>query len=238
LRLKVLREEVAKMPPVDVARILEQLGNEHRMAVFDWLEAGMASDALEELDPKSLREIISLMPKPKAAKLIDAMVPGQAADVLAQLPYADVQAILGSLDPLKAKKVRIVLDKQDWHASDYAITDFVKLHPDTTAVEARRKLQQAKERAAIAYLYVLDAEDHLLGLVSTIDLLAAADDARLGQIMKGSPSFLSVDSTLEEATEMFGRYGYRGLPIVDHEGKMQGLILQSDVKGLQSRHLD
>jgi magnesium transporter len=238
LRLKVLREEVAKMPPVDVARILEQLGNEHRMAVFDWLEAGSASDALEELDPKSLREVVSALPKEKAAKLIDAMVPGQAADVLAQLPYADVQAIFALLDPQKAKKVRIILDKQEWHATDYSSPDFVKLRPDTTVAEARKSLQQAKERQAVAYLYILDSEDRLLGLVSAIDLLAAPDDVRLQQLMKGSPSFLYVDSTMQEATDMFSRYGYRGLPVVDRDGKMRGLVLYGDVMGFQNRHLE
>jgi len=238
LRLKVLREEVAKMPPVDVARILEQLGNEHRMAVFDWLEAGSASDALEELDPKSLREVMSALPKEKAAKLVDVMVPGQAADVLSQLPYADVQAIFALLDPAKAKKVRIILDKQEWHAADYSTPDFVKLRPDTTVAEARKSLQNAKERQAVAYLYVLDSEDRLLGLVSAIDLLAAPDDARLEQFMKGSPSFLYIDSTMQEATDMFSRYGYRGLPIVDRDGKMRGLVLYGDVMGLQNRHLE
>jgi magnesium transporter len=238
LRLKVLREEVAKMPPVDVARILEQLGDEHRMAIFDWLEPGSASDALEELDAKSLREIISVMAKEKAAKLIDAMVPGQAADVLAQLPYADVRVILGLMDPANAKKVRIVLDKQEWHAGDYAVTDFVKLRLGTTAAEARHEFQQAKERHAVAYLYVLDGDDRLLGLISAIDLLAAPDGVQLKELMKGSPSTLYVDSSLEETLELFERYGYRGLPVVDRDGKMQGLVLHRDVAGLQNRHLD
>lgn len=238
LRLKILGEQIAKMPPVDVARILEQLGNEHRMAIFDWLETGSASDALEELDPKSLREVISAMPKDKAAKLIDAMTPGQAADVLAQLPYADVQAIFAKLDAPKVRKVRIILDRQEWHALDYASTDFVKLHPQSTVAEARHSLQQAKDRQAVAYLYVLDDDDHLLGLVSAIDLLAAQDDVRLEQIMKGSAVRLRVDSTLQEATDMFARYGYRGLPVVDTDEKMVGLVLSREVMGLQNRHLD
>jgi CBS domain-containing protein len=237
LRLKVLGEQLAKMPPIDVARILEQLDNEHRMVIFNTLETDNASDTLEQLDPKSLRELMAVMPREKAANLIDAMTPGQAADVLAQLPYADVQAIFALMEPRKARKVRIVLDQQEWHAIDYATTDFVKLHPDTTIAQARQSLQQAKERQAVAYLYVLDHDDRLLGLVSTVDLLLAPEDARLQQFMKGSPIRLSDASTLQEATDMFSRYGYRALPVVDKDDKMQGLVLYRDVMGLNNRHL-
>ena len=56
--------------------------------------------------------------------------------------------------------------------------------------------------------------------------------------MKGSPSFLYVDSTMQEATDMFSRYGYRGLPVVDRDGKMRGLVLYGDVMGFQNRHLE
>jgi CBS domain-containing protein/sporulation protein YlmC with PRC-barrel domain len=237
LRLKVVKEQLAKMPPVDVARILEQLSDEQRIAIFDWLDTGFASDALEELDPKAQREVIAAMPAEKAAHLINAMTPGQAADVLAVLPYADVQALFGLLNPGKARKVRAILDKQEWRATDYATINFVKLRPDTTVLQARQSLAEAKGRDAIAYLYVLDADDQLLGVIHTTDLITSPDDTLIRDIMKGAAITLSTESTLKEAMELFSRYGYRALPVLDPKGKMLGIVPYRDVMELEHRFL-
>jgi sporulation protein YlmC with PRC-barrel domain len=237
LRLKVVKEQLIKMPPVDVARILEQLSDEQRIAIFDWLEPAFASDALEELDPKAQREVIAALPKERIAHLINAMTPGQAADVLAVLPYADVQALFGLLNPVKAKKVRAILDKQEWHAADYATLFFVKLRPDTTVSQARESLRQAKENNAVAYLYVLDAEDQLLGVIHTTDLLTSSDDTLTKDIMKTAAVTLNTQSTLKEAIELFSRYGYMALPVIDPNGKMLGIVPHRDVMELGHRGL-
>ncbi|MGA2439874.1 MAG: CBS domain-containing protein [Tepidisphaeraceae bacterium] len=237
LRLKVVKDQLVKMPPVDVARILEQLSEEQRIAIFDFLEPAFASDALEELDPKAQREVIAAMPREKAAHLIDAMTPGQAADVLAVLPYADVQAIFGLLNPVKARKVRAILDKQEWRAADYATLFFVKLRPDTTVLQARQSLRQAKENNAVAYLYVLDAEDQLLGVIHTTDLLTASDDTLIKDIMKSAAITLTTESTLKEAIELFSRYGFMALPVIDPNGKMLGIVPYRDVMELEHRFL-
>jgi Mg/Co/Ni transporter MgtE len=223
------------MPPVDMARILEQLSDEQRSAIFSWLEAGSASDALEELDPKAQREVIAVMSKERAAQLINAMTPGQAADLLAVLPYADVQNLFGLLNPQKSKKIRAILDKHEWQATDYVTTDFVKLKPTATVLQARQILQQVKEREGIAYLYVLDADDHVLGVIHTTDLLTSPDERVLEEVMKGAVVTLSTQSTLNEAKELFDRYGYRALPVIDANGKMLGIIPHRDLIELEHR---
>jgi magnesium transporter len=235
LRLKVVKDQLVRMPPVDVARILEQLSREQRTAIFDWLEPGLASDALEELDPKAQREVIATMPVEKAADLVNAMSPGQAADVLAVLPYSDVQALFGLLNPQKAKKVRAILDKQEWRAVDYAALSFVKLRPVTTVLQARESLRQAKESNAVAYLYVLDAEDQLLGVIHTTDLLTSSDDSLVKDIMRSAPITLGTESTLKEAIELFSRYGFMALPVIDPTGKMLGIVPSRDVMELEHR---
>jgi sporulation protein YlmC with PRC-barrel domain len=237
LRLKVVKQQLIKMPPVDVARILEQLSEQQRIAIFDWLEPALASDALEELDPKAQREVIAAMPPEKAAHLINAMTPGQAADVLAVLPYADVQALFGLLNPLKAKKVRAILDKQEWRPADYATLFYVKLRPDTTVLQARESLRQARDSNIVSYLYVLDAEDQLLGIINTTDLLTASDTTLIKDLMKAAAVTLSTETTLKETMEIFSRYGYRALPVIDPNGKMLGIVPYRDVMELEHRGL-
>jgi CBS domain-containing protein len=237
IRLKVVKGELAKMPPVDVARILEQLTREQRLAVFNGMENGSASDALEELDPKSQREVIAAMPPARAARLIDHMTPGQAADVLAVLPWAQANAVLRLLGEEKGEKVRDILETQDERIASYVSVDCVKLRPDNTALEARQSYQQAQARDAVAYLYVVDAADKLLGVVGTTDLIMALDGTRLGQIMKKVVT-LTADSTLKDASEAFARYGFRALPVTDQQGKFLGIVPYRDVMNLKHRYLE
>jgi len=237
LRLKVVKEQLVRMPPVDVARILEQLSDEQRTVIFDWLDTGFASDALEALDPKAQREVIAAMPREKAAHLINAMSPGQAADLLAVLPYSEVQALFGLLNPVKARKVRAILDKQEWRAADYAVVDYVKLDPGATVLQGRQNLREAKERNSIAYLYVVDAAGHLIGLIHAADLLAAPDTAPIEYIVKAAAITLNTQTTLKEAIELFSRYGYMALPVLDANGKMLGIVPSRDVMELEHRFL-
>ena len=89
VKLKVLKEKLNDLPPVDIVEILEDLDHEQRLTVINQLEAEHASDTLEEIGPNMQREIISSMKKEKVADLIDRMTPGQAADVLSVLTLED-----------------------------------------------------------------------------------------------------------------------------------------------------
>ena len=125
--------------------------------------------------------MIAAVPRERAARLIDHMTPGQAADVLAVLPWSHANAIMRLLEKKKAEKVRDILETQDERIANYIGTDCVKLTPDHTALQARQNYQQAQARDAVAYLYVVDAEDRLLGVVGTTDLVMALDATPLGQ---------------------------------------------------------
>jgi CBS domain-containing protein len=237
IRLKVVKEELAKMPPVDVARILEQLTRDQRLAILNGLDDGSASDALEELDPKSQREVIAAMPRERAARLIDHMTPGQAADVLSVLPWAHANAIMRLLDKEKARKVKDILDTEGDRIVNYVTSDCVKLMPDNTALQARLSYQLAQARDAIAYLYVVDAEDKLVGVVGTTDLIMALDETLLGRIMKKVIT-LSTDSTLKDASEVFARYGFRALPVTNEHDKFLGIVPYRDVMNLKHHYLE
>ena len=89
VKLKVLKDKLHDIHPVDLADILEELDSQQRMAIFSELEPEHASDTLEEIEPRVQRELISAMKREAAAKLIDEMSPAQAADILAILPTAE-----------------------------------------------------------------------------------------------------------------------------------------------------
>ena len=85
------------------------------------------------------------------------------------------------------------------------------------------------------YLYILDDQDKLLGVIDIKELLMAEDEVLLKDIMATKVISLSPESTLKQASEMFARYSFRALPLIDINGKMLGVVPYRDVMNL--RHL-
>jgi magnesium transporter len=234
IKLKVLKERLSDMPPVDLAEILEELDHEQRIAIFDELDTEHASDTLEELGPKAQRDLIASLRKDKAALLINEMTPGQAADILSVLPWWEVKAILQLLDKNNAIKIQSILEKQEEKIIDFAATNYLKFTPEKTVLQARRAFQKAaKGKEAITYLYILDEQEKLLGIIDLKELLMAEDEVLLKDIMGTKVISLNPESTLKEASEMFARYGFRALPLVEENGKMLGVITYRDVINLK-----
>jgi CBS domain-containing protein/sporulation protein YlmC with PRC-barrel domain len=236
IKLKVLKDQLAKIAPVDVADILEELDPDQRMAVFQELETEHASDILESLNPKFQRDVVAALKKEKAAQLINEMTPGQAADLLAALPYSDAQSILKLLDPMNMAKILSILSEQEAKITNFADTGILKFQADSTVAQARAVLQRAvreQNRDVIMYLYVVDDGGILLGIVALSALLLGDDKTVLRDIMRKSVVDLRPENTMKEASKLFSRYGFRAIPVVDGAGKMLGVLRYRDVLNLR-----
>ena len=239
VRLKVLKEKLADMPPVDLADILEELDHDQRVALFDQLDPEHASDTLEEIDPNVQRALISSLKKEKVAQLINDMTPGQAADILSVLPFSEVKAILSLMDPKRAGKVKVILEKEDEKVLNYATMDILKFSPEKTTAEALDDYQKsAKGKNVIMYLYVVDEQEKILGIIDLKALLLADDNAPLKDVMIDQVVSLRPDSTLKEASALFVRYGFRALPIIDDQRKILGVVPYRDVMNLKHRFIE
>lgn len=239
VRLKVLKEKLPDIHPVDLADILEELDQEQRVAIFNELDTEHASDTLEEIEPRVQRDLISAMKKERVAELINEMTPAQAADILAILPAQVADEILEVIDKQNADKVKPLLDKQDEKIIDFADPDFLKFSPYATA---RQVLDQfrlcAKGKAVIMYIYVVDEQDKLLGVVDIRELLQARLEERISDIMTENVITLNSNATLTEASEVFKRYSFRAIPVVDNDDKMLGVVPYRDIMNLKHRFVD
>jgi magnesium transporter len=240
LRIKILREELAKLPPFDAARILEELSHDQRLVILHGLEIETASDTLEEIDPTVQRGLIAAMPKEYTAGLISHMTPGQAADVLSVLPSAEARVILGLLGQHRlARKVRQLLDQQEAEIANFLTESYLKFLPDCTVGQARQAYQQIVTlKASNAYAYVADKEGKLLGIVTAAELLQARDDTLLQNIMNRTVVTLAPEQSLQEASKMFARYRFRALPVTDRSGKLLGVVPYRDVMNLKHRYVE
>jgi magnesium transporter len=237
VKLKILKENLSDVKPVDLADMLEDLDHEHRVMVFNQLDTAHASDTLEEIEPNVQRELVSSLTKDKVALLIRQMTPGQAADILAALPHSDMLTYLNELDRETVNKVRSILEKQEEHVTNYATSLFVTVPPDITVEQAQSEYHLiAKHKDVVMYLYVVDDGSHLQGVVDIKELLAAADTSRLRDFMIENVISLKPSSTLKEASELFNRYDFRAIPVTDDDHRIVGVVTYRDIMKL-THHL-
>ncbi len=239
VKLNVLKERLADIPTVDLADILEEMDHEQRVAIFDKLDTQQASDTLEEIDPNVQRALVSSLKVDKVAQLIDEMTPAQGADVLSVLPWNEVKEILDLLKKENAEKPQSIIQTQEEEILNYATSNIIKLSPDLTIGQVQDDFKRiAKGKDVVMYLYIVDAEEKLLGIIDIKELLQAKEESLLKDIMVDHVISLDPQSTLHEASTLFQRYGFRAIPIIDPANKFLGVIPFRDVMKLKHRFLE
>jgi len=236
VKLNVLKENINDIHPVDLADILEELEGSQRMAVFNQIEPKLASDTLEEVEPRVQRELIRSMQKERAAELINDMSPAQVADILSALPASEADEIIEFVDQENKERVQQIIDQNDENIMLYSTQQVIKRSHDTVVRDVINNYREvAGDMDVIMYVYVVDAENILQGVVDLRELIAAEPEQTLGEIMTDSLITLSPDDTLQDAVDTFFRYSFRAIPVTDENDYLLGVVSFHDIKGIKPR---
>ena len=217
--------------PEELLDTFPVLSGEERLEGFRMLgreEAGEFFLTLSAIDQGSL---LSGMSTAEARLYLRALEPDDAADVLQAVEPEVRERLIALLDESTRREVTALLAHEEDVAGGLMSPRYARLRPDLHADEAIRYLRiQARERLeTIYYLYVLDTEQHLLGLVSVRELFAAAPDKRVLDIMHPSAVTVREDTDQEEISRLFRQYGYLAIPVVDADNRMRGIVTIDDI---------
>jgi Mg/Co/Ni transporter MgtE len=167
------------------------------------------------------------------------MTPGQAADVLSAIPHSQAEDILEVLSPEMAKKVRAIMGRQEEKVINYTTQKILKFLPDTLVEYVQNDYpNHARGMDVVMNVYIVDKDNHLLGVVDLKELLIADDKAPLSAIMSENVISLNQDSTLKKASQEFERYGFRAIPVVDEGNRLIGAIPYRDVMNLTHQFIE
>ncbi|OPY04912.1 MAG: Magnesium transporter MgtE [Syntrophaceae bacterium PtaB.Bin038] len=230
LTLTMTRKSLSEMHPVDMAEILSQVSMQERTALLSTLDEETAGDVIGELDEQTAARIISEMEPEKAADVLEHMDPDEAADVLGDLPEKKAVELLNRMEKEEAEEVRELLEHDEDTAGGLMTTEYICFPPDMTAEEVMKELRLvAPDIEMIYYLYVVDREEHLLGVLSLKDLILAQPKAPLASIMVTSPKTVLARDDEKVVAEMVSRYNLYAIPVVDEEKHLLGIITVDDV---------
>ena len=236
VKLNVLKENINDIHPVDLADILEELEGNQRLAVFNEIEPELASDTLEEVEPRVQRELIRSMQKERAAGLINEMSPAQVAGILSILPASDADEIIEFVDDESKQRVQQIIEQNDENIMLYSTQKVIKRPVETIVKDVIDNFRAvAGDMDVIMYVYVVDTDNILQGVVDIRELIAADPEQSLGEIMTDSLITLNQDDSLHDAVDMFFRYSFRAIPITDDNDYLLGVVSFHDIKGLKPR---
>ena len=229
LKLRVPHQALSTLHPADVAHIVEQLAPRDRAGILAALDDERAADVLEELAADDQVDILEALSPEKAADILEEMGPDEAADLVADLSEERQEQLLGLMEPEDASEVRELLAYGEETAGGLMTTDFITITPDTTAegvIERMRELHPDADQ--VYYLYVTDTDGTLVGTITLRSLLVARPDTLVREFMRPDPISVAVDLDAEQVGAAIARYNLLALPVVDADGRMQGIVTVDD----------
>src|SRR5216684_8430348 len=233
VRLRLAYERLSKLHPADIADILEELAPAEREAVFGSLNEEVAADALEEINPKMQIELMRSIDSDKAADIVEEMDPDAAADLLGDLPQETSEEILEEMEPAERQEVSELLAFHENTAAGRMTTDYISLSPEHTVGDAIERLRSFEGPVeTLSTIYLVDAQEKLVGSVPLVSLVLAPGGTRLGALTPDHVIYAEASASEQDVAEMFDKYNLLTLPVVDEEQRLTGIITADDIISL------
>ncbi|MGL3043627.1 magnesium transporter [Acinetobacter pecorum] len=211
----------------DQARILSELGPAERYLQFQQLER--QAEVLEFLPLAMQIQLAYQFPPDQLASLMDAMHSDDFIDLYKQMPYEIQQQLLGKLSTQSLQVLRELHAYPEETAGALMSSDFITLAPELNMRQAIEVLRDIAGNHDTLYLiYIVDAQQHLLGVISLRQIIQAAPDATIAEVMTTDVVYATVDEDQEQVARTLAYYDFIALPVVDATQKLVGIITYDD----------
>lgn len=229
--LSVTRKQMLELPSEDLADVLEELPGEEQQALFSALDSEKAAETLVEAEPRAQRQIIASLRAERARNILSEMTVPQLVGLFTVLPHDDVEELMALLSKEQADRVRDIMSEREVTAGDILSSDFIMVFKTERVGDVLEKIRRSgREPEVISYIYVVNGDGRtLLGVVDLRDIVLAADHVLMTDVMI-SPVVTAEESDLQEdVAEMFAKYHYRMIPVVDTHDRILGVINYNDI---------
>lgn len=236
--IKTLKENKKKefiaileeLQPYDTAKIYEDLPEKHKVRFLLFLNFDVLADLMQELDKEEQLEVLNKLGIEKSGKVLDLMDNDDLALLLDELSPEKKDSLLSGMKSEESKAVTDIMNYPPETAGRMMTNRFVWIRNDYTVREAVDKLKSFAEFAeSINYLYVVNEERKLVGVVSYRDLLLADPIEKINSIMYERVIAVSVTTDQEVVAKMTERYDFLAIPVVDEDNILVGIVTVDDI---------
>ena len=228
--MEALRAKLEVLLPEDIADLLPRLDKNERDVVLSLLDVETASETIADVHAPERDDILLEIDEDRLSEIVDEMPSDDAAEVISELPDEVAATVLESIDEEDSAEVKELLSHEEDSAGRLMAMEIVTVHQNATvqeAVEAIRKA--ADEMDHIHYVYVVDQDNVLLGVLPLQELLLSKSGRTVFEIMETGTICVDEDMDQEEVANIFRKYHLMAVPVVDGQGRLIGRITVDDV---------
>ncbi len=231
-RLQEFREQFLELHIYEQGQFYRSLDEAQRNLVYAYLspkELADMFDVLEE-DKDEIKEFLAEMRPSYAAEMLAEMYTDNAVDLLNTLPKPQVAQYLTLMETEAATEIKDLLHYEDDTAGSIMTTEYVSIVANQTV---RSAMYVLKSEAAVAetiyYIYVIDQEERLVGVISLRDLIINDDDQMIQEIMSERVMSVHVGDDQEDVAQTFRDYDFLALPVTDYDDHLLGIVTVDDI---------
>jgi len=230
ISLTVPRQMVSALHPADIADMISKVPHEQGMALFKGLDPNVAAEALHELEPNMQRSIIESLSKEYASEIVERMPPDEAADLLKDLTSDKAKDILESIKREEAEDIQELLAHEEDTAGGLMTNQFIAYPPETKIRDAIEKFKiDAHSIETVYYIYVIDKDEKLVGVISLREMLLASPDVSLSEVMETKLKTVTPDTNQHTVAEIISKYNLLAIPVIDEERRLLGIVTIDDI---------
>jgi len=229
VQLSVTHKRLHELHPADVADVLEQLSPAQRAAVFEHLDNTQAALTVAELEDELQADVIDDLGGQRASDILELMDPDDAADIIGDLPYDKAEALLRLMGVQEAGTVRSLLGYREKTAGGIMTPEVTTVTEEMTVEQVIEHIRsEAAESETIYYIYVVDGERRLDGVISLRDLVVAQPGTLVSEIAERDVFTVGPDDDQEGVAETMSKYDLLAVPVVDETGTLLGIVTVDD----------
>lgn len=229
---EAFRETFFDLHSYEQSEFYLELDEKDKERLYHMLSPEEVSDFFDtiEMDEEDYDELFDEMDARYAASMVGSMQYDNAVDILNELPKSKVTSFLALMDKEDAKQIRGLLNYDEDTAGGIMTTEFVSVTSSMSVREAMRHLKvMAPDSETIYYVFVVDDDKRLAGIVSLRELIIADDDEYIGDIMNERVVSVLVSDDQEEVAQIMKDYDFLALPVLDYQDHLVGIVTADDI---------
>ncbi|WP_070119725.1 magnesium transporter [Bacillus marinisedimentorum] len=228
--IELFRNEFFQAHPYDQAQFFLKQPEEIRERIYTYLSPEEMAEIFENFETDEQEMILNEMEPAFTAKMLSDMYVDDAVDVLNELDKEQIASYLALMDREAVKEIKQLLHYEEKTAGSIMTTEYVVIHSSNTVREAMQILKkEAPEAETIYYIFVIDRQKRLVGVVSLRDLIIAEDGELIQDVMNERVVSVSAGKDQEEVARMMKDYDFLALPVVDFKNHLLGIITVDDI---------
>ena len=229
-RFNSLRDILTTINPADLAILFDRLPKDKIALIFRLLPKELAAETFVEMDNDLQEMLIRGFSDNELKDIVDELYLDDAVDLVAEMSADVVQRRLSQAAPETRAMINEMLKYPEDSAGSIMTTEFVSLSPTMTVTDAIQRIRRVGiDRETIDTCFVTDSGRHLTGTITIRTIILADESSLIGDLMDKNVISVHTTEDQESVAQMFAKYNFMTMPVVDSEGRLVGIVTVDDV---------